>query len=69
MNFGVFIFHWAAKWFDDAKKRKKDGKPLPNMYYRRFISLLLKRKLGSKIGENDGEVLNVNKKITKIFDN
>lgn len=70
INYGVVFFNWIFKWFTDAEKRKKDGKPLPKMYFRRIICILLKRKLRQYIGEKDGEPLNVNKKITKeLFEN
>lgn len=70
INYGVVIFNQISKWFKDVKKRKKDGKPLPKMFYRRFISIMLKKKMRKHIEEKDKEALNVNKKITKkLFKN
>ena len=70
INFRVAIYNWIAKWFKDADKRIKDGKPLPRMYYGKFISIVLKKKRNQHIREKDGEPLNINKKITnKLFEN
>lgn len=43
---------------------------MPKMFHGRLVSIVLKKRLKSKIGDVEGEVLNVNKKITpKLFDN
>lgn len=70
MNFGAIIFSWILKWFEDAEKRKKKGKPLPKMFFARILSIVIKVKIGEQIGLKEGEVLNVNKKMTnRLFDN
>lgn len=45
INNKVVFFNWISKWFTDAKMRKKEGKPLPKIYFWRIINILLKRKL------------------------
>lgn len=40
------------------------------MFFGRFISIILKKKLQKEIKDNEGEALNTYKKIThKLFDN
>lgn len=53
INYGAVIFGWISKWFETAEKRKAAVKPLPKMFYGRFISIVLKKKLKKKIGENE----------------
>lgn len=67
INYGVVFFNWITKWFIDVEKRKKVGKPLPKMYFRKLISILLKKKMRQLIGEKERELINVNKKTTKKF--
>lgn len=70
INYGAIIFDWVAKWFETVENKKAAGKPLPKMFYRRFISILLKKLMKKEIGDKEGEPINVNKKITKkLFDN
>lgn len=45
INYDMVFFNWISKWFSDAEKRKKDGKPPAKMYYGKIISILLKKKM------------------------
>ena len=70
INFGAVLMDWISKWFEDAEQRKAARKPLHKMFYGRFISILLKKKMKKHIGEKEGDNLNVNWKITmKLFEN
>lgn len=55
IKYGVVIYNQITKWFRDAKKRKKDGKPLLKIFYEMFISLMLKKKLKHHKREKDEE--------------
>lgn len=60
INFGALLLKWIGKWVLDADKKKAARK----MFYDRFISIILKKKLQKEIRDNEGEALNVNKRIT-----
>ena len=53
INYGVVFFNWISKWFINAEKRKKDGKPLHKIYFGKIISILLKRKMRQHIREKE----------------
>lgn len=53
-------------WVLDVEKKKGATK----IFFEKFISIILKKKLQKEIRDNEGEALNTNKKITqKLFDN
>lgn len=62
INYGALLLEWIGKRVQEQSTRK--------MFFGRFISILLKKLLKEEISENEGEALNVNKKITqRLFAN
>lgn len=64
IGFGEILIDWLFKWIEDARIKNVEGKTIPKMYCGRFRSIILKKRLKSKIGDEEGEVLNCNKRIT-----
>lgn len=70
INFGVVFLDWLAKWIEDSEMKKVAGKQIPKMFYGRFISIILKKRLKNRIEDEEEETLNCNKRITsRLFEN
>ena len=67
INFGVILYDWLV---NEVGKIKALGKSISKVFYGRFLSIILKRKLQDKIRDDEGEALNVHKVMSpKLFDN
>lgn len=69
INFGAILINWLSKWIEDDGIKNVVGKAITKMYCGRFVSIILKKRLKNKIGDEKGVVLNYNKRITpKLFE-
>lgn len=56
IDFGAILFDQISKWVEKAEK-----KPMTKVFHGRLLSIILKKKLGGRIKEDEGEALNVHK--------
>ena len=61
LNYGAVLLEWIGKWIVNSKKSKST----PKMLYGRFISIILQSALGDKIGDDEGEAINPNRRMTQ----